>query len=96
MVRSRGLEPPRGFPHNDLNVARLPFRHDRPGCTAYAKRQQTATVGLAAPQLKSGHALLHINGFDVGVHVGTRSQPKIRIATKFVARFAADDWLTSY
>ena len=96
MVRSRGLEPPRGFPHNDLNVARLPFRHDRPGCTAYAKRQQTATVGLAAPQPKSGHALLHINGFDVGVHVGTRRQPDICIAAEFVAGFAADDWLTSY
>ena len=24
MVRQRGLEPPRGFPHNALNVARLP------------------------------------------------------------------------
>ncbi len=24
MVRMRGLEPPRGIPHNDLNVARLP------------------------------------------------------------------------
>ncbi len=25
MVRQRGLEPPRGFPHNALNVARLPI-----------------------------------------------------------------------
>ena len=24
MVRSRGLEPPRGYPHSDLNAARLP------------------------------------------------------------------------
>ena len=25
LVRMRGLEPPRGLPHNDLNVARLPI-----------------------------------------------------------------------
>ena len=29
MVRARGVEPPRGCPHMDLNHARLPFRHAR-------------------------------------------------------------------
>lgn len=29
LVRTRGLEPPPGCPDNDLNVARLPFRHVR-------------------------------------------------------------------
>jgi hypothetical protein len=29
MVRSRRFELPRVLPHNDLNVARIPFRHDR-------------------------------------------------------------------
>ena len=28
-MRVRGLEPPRGLPHQDLNLARLPFRHTR-------------------------------------------------------------------
>ncbi len=31
-MRLEGLEPPRGFPHGDLNAARLPkFRHSREG-----------------------------------------------------------------
>jgi hypothetical protein len=29
LVRSRRLELPQGYPHSDLNAARLPFRHDR-------------------------------------------------------------------
>ena len=28
-MRPRGLEPPRGCPHQPLKLARLPFRHDR-------------------------------------------------------------------
>ena len=29
LVRMRGLEPPRGFPHSRLRTVRLPFRHIR-------------------------------------------------------------------
>ena len=29
LVRAKGVEPSRGFPHMDLNHARLPFRHTR-------------------------------------------------------------------
>lgn len=40
MVRSRRLELPRGFPHSDLNAARLPFRHDRARCETLAKPER--------------------------------------------------------
>ncbi len=36
--------------------------------------------------------LLHKNGFDIGVNVGTRRQIDIRIAAEFIPGFTADGW----
>jgi hypothetical protein len=39
-VRMRGLEPPRGFPHGDLNAARLPIPpHPRAADESSARRK---------------------------------------------------------
>ena len=47
LVRSRRLELPRAFAHNDLNVARLPFRHDRTVMNRVPL--EACGVGKAAP-----------------------------------------------
>ena len=49
MVRTEGLEPPRAFAHQDLNLARLPFP-PRPhvptiGCAIVAWRDEAPGMG---------------------------------------------------
>src|SRR5690348_17040543 len=56
-MRSRRLELPRGFPHKHLKLARLPFRHDRPG---QAPGYSGWPLLLQSPRLRglAAHAVL--------------------------------------
>lgn len=57
MVRLRGLEPPRGFPHSALNAARLPIPPQPPdapqgACPCTARRRRAAVITRAGKRAR--------------------------------------------